>query len=265
MLLAVDGAVDLPVPMAASARVRVVSGAVWLGGQHFVGDRSEFWSQLRSGADFSTTPPSVSALTEAYRTADPVCALHVSAALSATVAHAREAASLASTQVAVIDTRSLSVGSGLVAAILHDSLVSGQATAAGSVADEARFLCDRLHTFALIQDVTTLRRSGRAGLLPGREGSRRRPLILGLRGRAIALDEPKDRAAAIRQLAARAQDASRPAITAWALGHGDAFDLGKVQQQLTVTLGTPPRFVTPIDPTVGAHVGPDAIVVGALS
>ncbi|HUJ66705.1 MAG TPA: DegV family protein [Acidimicrobiales bacterium] len=262
-LLAVDGAVDLPDELDSSATIRVIHGTVWLGNEPFVGDRSEFWARLRSGADFSTAPPTVESLSDTYCCAEVVCALHVSAELSATVSHARSASEAVSSRVSVVDSRSLSVGAGLVAAMVHDAMETSTPEAA--VADHARSLCERLHTFAVIQDVRSLERSGRAGLLPAHHLSSRRPLVLGLRGRALALDQPRDRAASVRRLAGRAREASAGSITAWALGHGDASDRDEVCETIAKSLGMPPRYVAVIDPFVGAHVGPDAVIIGVMS
>ena len=172
-------------------RVRVVPAEVWFQEKPFAGDRAAFWKLLRAGTYPSTTPPTVSALAEAYRHHDLVCAIHVSADLSATVARAHEAAARAGPGVIVIDTRSISVGAGLIVAATgraaHDP------AHIPSVIDFARNLPDRLHTFALVQDPDALRRSGRAGLIPKDHLRRGHPLLLAVRGRAILLDQPKDR------------------------------------------------------------------------
>jgi len=54
-------------------------------------------------------------LAEAFARDAPVCAVHASAELSRTFDHAREAADLSPNRVDVIDTRSLSIGLGLIA------------------------------------------------------------------------------------------------------------------------------------------------------
>lgn len=263
MLIVTDAAVDLPPALAGSGRVRVVSGEVWLGDERFEGGDEQFWKALRAGAVFSTTPPTVSALTEAYRHPGPVVALHVSARLSATVARAHEAGPRAGPAVTVVDTRSLSAGAGLVAAAV-DRAAHGPAGAA-SVADLALRLPERLHTFVIVQDVGALRRSGRAGLLPNHHLTKGHPVVAAVRGRVVMLDQPKDRARALRRLATHARQSSGPTITRWSLGHGDAGDLDDVVDQLCGSFGSEPEFVVPIDPTVGVHVGVDAVVVGVMT
>lgn len=263
MLIVTDGAVDLPDGLEDSSRLRTVPGEVWLGENPLSGDRAEFWALVRRGTYPSTSPPTVDALAEAYRSPGPVVAIHVSAELSATVANAREAASRAGTDVTIIDTRSLSVGAGLIAAAVHRA--ADDALPSQPVIEFARSLPQRLHTFALVQEFGSLRQSDRAGLLPKGHLARNHPLLLAIRGRVIALEQSKDRAGALKALIAHLQHGAGNPLGAWALGHADASDRDRLVEQLTQALGRPPSFLASLDPTVGAHVGPEAVVVGTIS
>jgi DegV family protein with EDD domain len=263
MLIVTDAAVDIPESLASSDRARVVLGEVWLGDEPFRGDSHEFWKASRASAVFSTTPPTVSALADAYRHPDLVVALHVSARLSATVARAHEACQRVGAGVVVVDSCSLSVGAGLLAAAVDRATRDPVGTT--SVIDVAQGLPERLHTFVIVQDVNALQRSGRAGLVPDHHLTRGRPVLAAVRGRAVVLDQPKDRSRALRHLAAHAKQSSRPGISRWALGHGDAYDLDDVTEELSNSFGSAPEFVVPIDPTVGAHVGVDAVVIGVMT
>ena len=263
MLIVTDGAVDLPETLIGSAWLRRVPGEVWAGEAPFRGGVDEFWAQLRKGEYPSTTPPTVNALTQAYCHPDLVIALHVSGQLSATMLRAEEAAARAGPGVVVVDTRSLSVGSGLVvAAVCRASLTSD---APESLIDFARSLPERLHTFALVQQVESLRRSNRSGLLPAANLARNHPLVLAVRGRVVALAQPKNRNAAIHEVAEHVRRSAGPIPGAWALGHGDATDVDVVLDDLTRAIGKPPTFFTRLDPTVGTHLGPESVVVGAIS
>lgn len=262
MVIVVDAAVDLPPELDSSPGVLTVPGEVWLGDQAFSGSRQEFWPRLRAGAMPSTRPPTVGALARAYRQAEAVVAVHVSAQLSATVSRAREALEEAANSVTLVDTGSLSVGAGLVAQALHGCVERRSPDAA--VIAMARVLPDRLHTYVLVQDTAWLRRSGRAGLLPERVRGRDRPLILAVRGRAIVLEQAKNRSNGIRALAARAKGTAGPSRATWALGHGDAPDVADVVDIVGQVLGDPPSFTVPLDPAVGTHVGPGAVVVGVV-
>lgn len=262
-MIVTDGAVDLPDGLEGSPLVRVVPGQVWLGDEPLIVEQDGFWALLRHGTYPSTTPPTVNALVEAYRHPDLVVAIHVSATLSATLERAQEAATRVGPAVEVLDTRSLSVGAGLVAAAVHHA--AQNPANRGSIVDLARSLPDRLHTFALVQDIEALRRSNRVGLLPKGHLSRSHPLLLAVRGRAVPLEQPRDRHAALKCLIAHLRHSAGPELGAWALGHADASDREALVEQLSRALGRPPSFVALIDPTVGVHVGPESLIVGAFS
>ena len=264
VIIVTDGAVDLPEWLEESPVIRKVSGRLSFGNDLLQGGTGQFWSLVRHHRYPSTTPPTVSDLTEAYRHHDLVIGLHVSAMLSATTSHAREAASRAGPGAIVIDTRSLSVGAGLVVAAVHRAVE--KPFEHQSVIDYARSLPDRLHTFALIQEIEMLRRSDRSGLLPPGHLAKNHPLLLAARGRVMALGQFKSRDAALKKLMWHLKVSAEPtSVGAWAVGHGDAADATALVGQLSSQIGSPPAFVTRLDPTVGAHLGPDSVVVGAIS
>lgn len=263
MLIATDGAVDIPETLAGSPLVRSVPGEVWFGEAPFRGDADDFWAQLRKGNYPSTTPPTVSALAAAYQHPDLVIALHVSGRLSATVMRAHEAAQRAGPGVTVLDTRSLSVGAGLIVAAVHHAALSSEAPQ--SLVDFAHSLPERLHTFALVQAVESLRHSDRASLLPSSHLARHHPLVLSVRGRVVPMAQSRHRAGAVDELVRHLQRSTDGALGAWALGHGDASDVDGIVDRLSTALKRAPSFYTPLDPTVGAHLGPDALVVGAIT
>jgi len=263
MLIVTDGAVDLPETLTGSDVVRRVRGEVWAGDAPFVGDLGEFWMQLRKGNYPSTTPPTVSALAAAYQHPDLVIALHVSGQLSSTLSRAKEAAERSGPGVVVIDTRSLSVGAGLIVTAVHRAAVGPDTPQ--SLIDFATSLPERLHTFALVQEVEALRRSDRASLLPNSHLVRNHPLVLAIRGRVVSLAQPKHRNAAIDELVRHLRRSTDGQLGGWALAHGDATDVDGVVDHLSDALKQTPRFYAQLDPTVGAHLGPDSLVVGAIS
>lgn len=262
-MIVVDGAVDLPEALVAAGEVRVVPTPVWLGEMPFDGDPPALADLLRAQpAALRTSAPTVSALADAYRASGPVLALHVAAELSRTVARAREAAQRVGNPVSVIDSGSLSTGTGLLA--LEAWAMERHALRAPEIETRTRFLVRRLHTFGVVADPSWLARGQRVPLTPGQLRPAR-PLVLAVQERAVILDQPRDRPGALRQLAAHAQACRTTASGAiWALGHGQPGDLEQVVGQLAATLGGPPVFVCPLGPPVLAHLGPDALVLALL-
>jgi fatty acid-binding protein DegV len=90
-------------------------------------------------------------------------------------------------------------------------------------------------------------------------------VLLAIRGRVVPLEQPKNRAAALKELVGHTRHSVGSHIGAWALGHGDAADCDALVEQLSHELHGPPAFIARLDPTVGAHVGPDAVLIGAIS
>lgn len=260
-MIVVDGAVDLPPDMLGAADVRVVPPVLSVEGRRFDGPIEAFWEALRAGRAVGTSAPTVSALLEAYQAAGPVVAVHVSGELSQTVARGSEAADRCTGPVTVVDSGSLSVGAGLVAAAAHQA--ESQSPSYQAWLDLVDDLPRRLHTFGVLADPAWLVRGGRAGLVP-HHVSMRRPMLLAVRGRALALDQPRDRHTLLLRLAQRVRQHGLHVDAIWALGHGDAPDVDEAVGLLSESFEAPPAFVVGVDPTVGAHLGPDALVVGVL-
>lgn len=256
-----DAGADLPASLAEALGIRIVHGAVHFGTELWQGSEQEFWEAVRRGGPApSTSPPTAAALAEAFSGAEFVCSIHVSAELSRTVEHAKEAAAGAES-VHVVDTRSLSVGTGLVAVAAAEAAELN--TGFHQVKALVRRLVDQAHVYAVIEDVSFLIRGGRAGLIgaSAKPGSRQ---VLAVRGHAIPLGHARDRPGAIRELLHHVAGHGGHSVDRWAVGHGDADDaedfVGRARRQL----GRAPSFVVPLGPAVGTHAGPGALILGVL-
>lgn len=259
-----DGAADLPGELAARLNIEVVRGPVCFGENRWQGEPGEFWAALRHWERLPVTEaPAVEQLAAAYGTGGPVLAVHVSAELSRTVAHARAAAGASSTEVAVVDTRSLSVGTGLVAA------AAGEAVAAGADWERLRSLVagwvDALHVHAVIDDVEFLVRGGRAGLVTAKVSKHAHRHVVAVKGHVIPLRQVRHRGEAIREMIAHVREHTADGVSRWAVGHGDALDVDDVVGRLCGVFGCDPAFVTLLGAPVGSHMGPGAVAVAFLS
>ncbi|MHB1854637.1 MAG: DegV family protein [Acidimicrobiales bacterium] len=257
MRIVVDGAVDLPT---AEVRISSVPAKIFKDHAEWSGPTEQFWRLLREDPiGWTSAPPSIEDLSAAYAGAEPVLAVHVSAELSATVEHAHAAAERAPGRVEVCDSRSLSVGAGLVATKVTTEAISPQEALA-----EARALAGHIHTYALVDQVDYLLRSGRVGLLAGSHLKSKRHYLLALRGHAIPLGDSRSRQTAFASLLDHVHTTAHHGVAAWALAHGAAADGEALAEQAGRTLGLAADFVVILDPTVGIHLGPDAVVLAAL-
>jgi uncharacterized protein len=257
-----DGGADLPGELVEAFGINVVRGPVRLDGGDWHGSTEEFWQTVQSGSVApSTAPPGREAFAEAFAVDDPVCAVLVSSELSRTVDHAKEAAGF-NPDVHVVDSRSLSVGTGLIASVLAEATSAGAGFEA--IKQLARRLVDDVHVHAVIDDVGFLLRYGRGGLVDthAKPGFR---YVVAVKGHVIPLERARDREAAIRHLLHHLADHAPHGTTRWAVGHGDADDVDSFAARVEKALACPPSFVVPLGPSVGAHAGPGALVLGFLS
>lgn len=257
-----DGAADLPGDDA--RHVAVVSGPVRIGHEVWDGDLARFWAELGKRSELpATEAPSVDQLAAAYAGADPVLAVHVSERLSRTVEHARLASAAAGTTVRVVDTRSLSVGTGLVALAAAEAASAGVQTA--RLVELAEGWVDRLHLHAVIDDAQFLVHGGRGGLVAARVGRHAHRHVLAVKGHMIPIQQVRHRSEAIRELIDHVREHAAGGVSTWAVGHGDAADVGEFVERLTSVFGTDASYVTLLGAPVGAHMGPGALVVGFFS
>lgn len=259
-----DTAADLPRSFAESADITVARGSVRLGGQQWHGEAEDFWSALAQASDLpATDAPSTATLAAAYSGEEPVLAVHVSAELSRTLANAREAAQSAPVKVDVIDSRSLSVGTGIIA------LAASEAVQAGVCGDRllamAEKWVDQLHTHAVIDDVSFLLNGGRAGLVAAKIHRRSQRHVIAVKGHAIPISEVHHRNEAVRELIDHVRDHVGTGISRWAVAHGDAADVDRFVERLESVFCCNPTFVTLLGAPVGSHLGPRSLLVSFLS
>jgi DegV family protein with EDD domain len=290
-----DGAADLPPEVAARLAITVVRGRVRFDGELWTGEPVEFWSRLRGGGALpATDAPSADDLAEAIAggatvggaamaggfagleagaagqrvggqavAGQSVFSLHVSSELSRTVAHAQAAAQRSSSVVHVVDTRSLSVGTGLVAMAIAEACQAG--TSEQRLLEMVQTCVDQVHVHAVIDDVDYLVRGGRAGLVAAKIGRHNRRHVVALKGHVVPIRQVRRRADAMRELVGHVREHAGGGVSRWAVAHGDSPDVDEVVQRLAGTLGSDPVYVTLLGAPVGAHLGPGSVVVGFLS
>lgn len=265
-----DSAADLPADVAARTGIVVVPLTVVFGSEAFLDgvtlSAEAFWDRTARDPEFPTTAsPSPAEFAEAYRGAAArgargVVSVHVSGALSRTVETARLAAAESPVPVEVVDSRSVSLGIGLVA------LAAARAAAAGDgldgVAGVARAAARRTAVFALLDTVEFLRRGGRLGRAKAAVTDllRIRPVLTLEDGEPVLAARARTRAKAVAEILARVDG---PAEAAGVI-HAGAPEAAEVARSVAKACGAEP-IVSLVGAVTGTHLGPRALGVALLS
>lgn len=272
-----DSGADVPARVAEQLGLRVVPLTVRFGEQEFYDGvdltAAQFYGRLRGGGPLpSTAQPSPAAFAavyaEAARAGERVLSIHLSGSLSGTVQSARLAASqVPDCRAAVLDTRSASLGVGLVA------IQAARAAAAGlpdeAVIRQAEEACARLGVFFLVATLDHLVKNGRIGRAQGFVGNllQVQPLLTLTDGVVEGLERVRGRARARQRLIALAAQAAAEKTGGKPLAHlavmhaaapEEAADLAAA---LAESVPAAERWVEWLGPTIGAHSGPGCLGV----
>ncbi len=265
-----DSACDLPPSLADDLGIEIVPLTVRIGDEEFV-DRhdltpAEFWARSAAAVDIpSTAAPSPDRFEAVYRRlavegATAIVVVSLSGELSATVRSAELAARavIADIAVTVVDSRTCSLGLGMIVADCA-RLARGGADAA-TVAGRARDLVRRTHVWGALDRLDHLRKGGRiggAGALLASTGSIK-PIVEVRDGAVEQGGTQRTRAKALTALVDRL--ASVESVDRLAVLHADCSDVDEFVEMLRPHHAGE-IVVGDIGPVVGAHVGRGTIGV----
>lgn len=168
-----DSACDLPQGLADQLGIIIVPLSIRFGADEFIDRRdlsvSEFWRRSHASPVIpETAAPSPGSFEEAYRAqkaagATAVVVVALSGELSATLQSAQLAARGVADDidVTVVDSRSVTVGQGMIAVAAARLAATGADAAA--VADLVRSLAARTQVWAVLDTLDNLKKSGRIG------------------------------------------------------------------------------------------------------
>jgi len=275
--IVVDSAADIPPDIVRELDITVIPLLVHMGGRTYQDgvdiSGEAFYRQLKATQSVTTTSlPTLNALAEAYRrlTSDgyDVVSVHLSSKLSGTF----NAALMASTAdgvpaeaIAVVDSRSISMGEGLIAIKAAEAAREGK-----SQAEVEAIACGLVSSAAVYGVLDTLEyviRSGRVGRIPGTVGTMLniKPILtVQGSGEAIICERVRTRKKALErlvQLVAEQGPLDRLAVMHGADEEGAHTLLGMLQ-----SLDNMPQSVVTahIGAVLGTHVGPGAVGVCCL-
>jgi DegV family protein with EDD domain len=270
-----DSTSDIPPETREELGIHVVPLKVIFGDEEYIDgvtmQAAEFYTRLVDDVFPTTSQPSPGEFMEMYagllERFDGIVSIHISAELSGTVdsaTQAREQMEGAGKAIRIVDSRSASMGIGLVV------LEAARAAQAGgdldAVAELAEELVPRTGVIFLLDTLEYLRRGGRIGPASAFLGTllRFRPLLHIDEGIVKPLERPRSRRRGIERIRAHMESvgALHSAAVIAANDPVGAADLAQAINDLIP--GEVPAMST-IGPVIGAHAGPGVIGVAYLT
>ncbi|HEV2427987.1 MAG TPA: DegV family protein [Acidimicrobiales bacterium] len=263
-----DSACDLPVQIAQSLGVDVVSLTIRFGDEEFV-DRvdltpAQFWAKCKASKALpETAAPSPGAFQAAYQRArdaghDSAIVLTLSAALSATHQSATLAAfSVPGLTVRVVDTQAVTMAQGIMVMDVAERAAGGASL--DDLVGFAEALRDKVGVCAMLGTLDHLVKGGRVGgarALLGQVLSIK-PLLELKDGVVAEAGRARTTARALATIVERAR--AHAPLARLALVHGDSPEVSALATAVAGVATATPLVISDIGPVVGTHAGPGII------
>lgn len=265
-----DSGADIPQPFAEDLDITVVPLAVNFG-EETLRDGVDltpetFYERLVAGEHPSTTQPSPADFLAAYNAvaeeADVIISCHISGALSGTVQSATIAAREMDIPVHVIDTKSASLGIGILAVEAARMARAGRPT--DEILRDLEAIVARQNVLFLVDTLEYLQRNGRIGKAQAFVGSMLniKPLLMLEEGIVTPLERARGRRAATNRLLQRMEADRSDKPFRLGIMHADVpEEAAALRDQILTRFAVDELTVTALGPTIGTHVGPGAMGV----
>lgn len=270
-----DSASDLPKDLVAGRGITVVPLTVRFGDDREIVDGSitpeDFWSRCNASAVLpQTSAPSTGDFEEAFRKAaaagaDGVVCVTLASGLSATHTSASAAAESLKDEfpVRVVDSRTASMGEGLITLAAADAADSGAGI--DEVEAAARRAADHTKVYAALDTLENLKKGGRIGGASAFLGSLLsiKPIIEVGNGGVESESKQRTRARAMQYLADKVKAAGP--LERLAVVHGRAPDVEEFTDLLGASAPKGGIIVSDVGAVIGAHSGPRLLGVTYLT
>jgi DegV family protein with EDD domain len=264
-----DSACDLSAEVAADHGITVVPLSIRFGSDEFVDGRDlttgEFWARCKASDVLpETAAPSPGAFQEAFLAADAdgydgVLSISISGGVSATFQAAAAAAKAVgdTIEVRAVDSRSMTLGLGLIALDLAELAATGADL--DTLEARAAVLIPRTQVFGLVDTLEHLEKGGRIGGARALLGSLLsiKPVVTLVDGVVAEESKQRTRGRSLQYLAAKALES--PTVSRIAIADGAATDIDEFLALLADQKSEHPLFVSQLGPVVGTHTGPGTI------
>ncbi len=265
-----DSACDLTDQLVEANRIGVVPLTIRFGEEEFEDRRQlspeEFWKRcVGKGALPETAAPSPGSFVNAYQQAadegaDGVLCLTISSGVSGTYASALTAAeSFDAVPVRVVDTRSLTMGQGLMVLAAAEEAAAGADLEQLVAASEGRI--PRTRVYGVLGGLEHLQRGGRIGGAQALFGSllNIKPVIQVRDGEVAEESKQRTRARALGYLTSKV--AADAPLERLAVADGACDDIEDVLSRLGGIATAHPLVAVQLGPVVGTHTGPNTVGV----
>jgi DegV family protein with EDD domain len=264
-----DSACDLSSELTGARDVTVVPLSIRFGSEEFTDGTTlstdEFWARCaKSDVLPETSAPSPGAFQAAFEAAadqgyDGVLCINLSGAVSATHQAAVTAANSVADRIEVraVDSRSLTMGLGLMVLDLADQAAGG--TGLDDLVARIDQLRARSRVYGVVDTLEHLEKGGRIGGARALLGSLLsiKPVVTLVDGVVEEESKQRTRSRSLRYLADKAVEA--PPLSRLAVCNGAALDIDDFLDMIKGVQSEHPVVVTDLGPVVGTHTGPGTI------
>lgn len=268
-----DSGADIPKSLRDQLGIAVVPLTIHFGEEEFKDgvdlDTSTFYARLKAGGQPRTTQPSPADFEAVYRRlqeegAEAIVSCHLSSELSGTMQSAVLASTMETVQVPVhvVDTRSASLGIGLIA------IEAARLAEAGKGAEEMvahlQGIVKRQKVLFLVDTLEYLQRNGRIGRASAFLGGllNIKPLLTIDDGVVAPLERARGRAKARARLVELITSGVGESRVRMGVLHADApAEAEALADELRSKLNVDELIVTELGPTIGTHAGPGTLGV----